>query len=138
MATVRRRGKSGDKSSRLSHGKICYLEIPAVDVARSVRFYRGVFRWKVRRRGDGRTAFDDAGYVSGAWVLGRPASRKAGALLYVNVDNVAKSVKAVVRHGGKIVQPLGVDAPEITARFADPAGNVFALYQNPVRGRKQS
>jgi len=33
--------------------------------------------------------------------------------------------------GGEIVQPLGVDAPEITARFRDPAGNVFGLYQQP-------
>ncbi len=117
----------------LPHGKICYIEIPAVDVARSAKFYRGVFRWKIRRRGDGATAFDDAtGYVSGAWVKNRPASGKPGALVYINVDDVAKSVKVVVRHGGKIVQPIGVDAPEITARFADPAGNVFGLYQQPA------
>jgi uncharacterized protein len=30
------------------------------------------------------------------------------------------------------VQPIGVDAPEITARFTDPAGNVFGLYQEPA------
>jgi hypothetical protein len=29
------------------------------------------------------------------------------------------------------VQPIGADAPEITARFADPAGNVIGLYQQP-------
>jgi len=27
------------------------------------------------------------------------------------------------------VQPIGADAPEITARFSDPAGNVLGLYQ---------
>jgi uncharacterized protein len=31
--------------------------------------------------------------------------------------------------GGDIVQRIGVDAPEITARFRDPAGNVVGLYQ---------
>ena len=133
MAKSRKSGRAKSVPMSLPHGKICYIEIPAVDVARSVRFYRGVFGWKIRRRGDGATAFDDAtGAVSGAWVRNRPPSRKPGALLYVNVDDVAQSVKAVVRHGGKIVQPIGVDAPEITARFADPAGNVLALYQNPV------
>jgi predicted enzyme related to lactoylglutathione lyase len=117
----------------LPHGKICYIEIPAVDVARSAKFYAGVFGWKIRRRGDGATAFDDAtGYVSGAWVKNRPASGKPGALVYINVDSVTKSVKAVVARGGKIVQPIGVDAPEITARFADPAGNMFGLYQQPA------
>ena len=57
-----------------THGKICYVELPALDIARSAEFYAGVFGWKTRRRGDGSTAFDDAtGQVSGAWVLGRPA-----------------------------------------------------------------
>jgi len=40
-------------------------------------------------------------------------------------------IKAVVANGGTIVQPIGADAPEITARFADPAGNVMGLYQEP-------
>jgi len=32
-----------------------------------------------------------------------------------------------------MVQPPGVDAPEITARFRDPGGNVIGLYQEPVK-----
>jgi len=40
-------------------------------------------------------------------------------------------VKAVVRHDETIFQWTGMDPPEITARFADPAGNVFGLYQQP-------
>ena len=49
-----------------SNGKICYLEIPAADIARSVRFYQAVFGWQVRQRGDGTTAFDDVirGHIS--------------------------------------------------------------------------
>jgi len=39
---------------------------------------------------------------------------------------------SVAAQGGKIVQQIGGDAPEITARFADPAGNVLGLYQEPV------
>jgi len=34
-------------------------------------------------------------------------------------------------NGCEIVQPIGADAPEITARFRDPAGNVVGLYQEP-------
>jgi hypothetical protein len=33
--------------------------------------------------------------------------------------------------GGEIVQEIGGDAPEITARFLDPGGNVIGLYQEP-------
>ncbi len=116
-----------------ANGKICYLEIPATDVARSAEFYRAVFGWNLRRRGDGATAFDDsAGEVSGAWVMGRSPSPQPGLLLYVMVDSVEVTIKKIIASGGTIVQPLGADAPEITARFADPAGNVIGLYQEPA------
>jgi predicted enzyme related to lactoylglutathione lyase len=116
-----------------ANGKICYIEIPATDIARSAEFYRQVFGWRLRQRGDGRTAFDDGvGEVSGTWVLGRPAASIPGLLLYVMVDSVAATVDIVVAHGGEIVQAVGADAPEITARFRDPAGNVIGLYQQPA------
>jgi predicted enzyme related to lactoylglutathione lyase len=115
----------------LANGKICYLEIPAVDIARSADFYKRVFGWNIRQRGDGSTAFDDTtGEVSGSWVLGRPAASKPGLLFYVMVDDVAAILDLIAGSGGKIVQPIGADAPEITARFTDPAGNVIGLYQH--------
>jgi uncharacterized protein len=118
---------------KLANGKICYIEIPASDIARSADFYKRVFGWNIRKRGDGRTAFDDAtGDVSGAWVLGRRPATTPGLLFYVMVDSVTMTLDAVVANGGEIVQPIGADAPEITARFRDPAGNVIGLYQQPA------
>jgi uncharacterized protein len=115
------------------NGKICYLEMPATDIARSSEFYKQVFGWNIRKRGDGAIAFDDTtGEVSGAWVLGRPPHATVGILFYVMVDSVAATVEAVVANGGEIVQPIGADAPEITARFKDPAGNLIGLYQQPA------
>lgn len=114
------------------NGKICYLEIPTSDLARSVEFYRGVFGWKTRTRGDGSIAFDDGvGEVSGTWVTGRAASPAVGLLLYIMVDSVEDTVARVTAAGGTIVQPVGADHPEITARFRDPSGNVLGLYQQP-------
>jgi predicted enzyme related to lactoylglutathione lyase len=99
---------------------------------RSAEFYAKVLGWKVRKRGDGSTAFDDAvGEVSGTWVLGRPPAGAPGFMIYVMVDSVESTIDAVVAHGGTLVQPIGADAPEITARFRDPAGNVIGLYQQP-------
>jgi predicted enzyme related to lactoylglutathione lyase len=117
----------------LANGKICYLEIPTTDVDRSADFYRQVFGWSVRQRGDGTTAFDDTtGQVSGAWVSGRAPASAVGLLVYVMVDSAAATVDSIVANGGEIVQPIGVDAPEITARFRDPDGNVIGLYQQPA------
>jgi predicted enzyme related to lactoylglutathione lyase len=114
-----------------ANGKICYIEMPANDVGSSADFYKKVFGWNIRKRSDGATSFDDTtGEVSGAFVLGR-APQSPGFVMYIMVDSVAAAVDAVVAHGGKIVQPIGVDAPEITARFSDPAGNVIGLYQEP-------
>jgi hypothetical protein len=117
----------------LANGKICYLEIPATDIARSSDFYQRVFGWQIRKRGDGHIAFDDTtGQVSGTWVVGRPPSATPGILIYVMMDSVAATLEAVVSHGGDVIQPIGADAPEITARFRDPAGNVIGLYQQPA------
>jgi predicted enzyme related to lactoylglutathione lyase len=118
----------------LANGKICYLELPALNVAESAAFYSKVFGWPMRTRGDGAQAFDDTtGEVSGAFVLGRKAWGTPGLLFYIMVDSVAAACQAVEAHGGTIVQPIGADAPEITARFRDPAGNIIGLYQEPLR-----
>jgi uncharacterized protein len=118
----------------IANGKICYIEMPASDIARSSEFYKKVFGWTMRTRGDGAVAFDDAvGQVSGSFVRGRePSSGKPGLLVYVMVDSVAATLDAIVASGGTIIQPVGADAPEITARFGDPAGNVLGLYQQPA------
>jgi hypothetical protein len=118
----------------LANGKICYIEIPAVDIQRSADFYTKVFGWPLRKRGDGAVAFDDTtGEVSGTWVLGRPPSAQPGLLISIMVDSVAKTIDTVIAQGGQLVQPIGADAPEITARFRDPGGNVIGLYQEPGR-----
>jgi predicted enzyme related to lactoylglutathione lyase len=114
----------------LGNGKICYIEMPATDIAKSAEFYKRVFGWNIRQRGDGHMAFDDGvGQVSGTWIVGRPPASTPGLMVYVMVDSVAATIDLVVANGGQIVQPIGGDAPEITARFRDPGGNVLGLYQ---------
>jgi uncharacterized protein len=116
----------------MANGKICYIEIPATDVESSARFYQDVFGWRIRQRGDGHTAFDDTtGEVSGTWVTGRRPAEQPGLLVYVMVDSVAATIESLIAHGAEIVQPIGADAPEITARLRDPGGNVIGLYQEP-------
>jgi predicted enzyme related to lactoylglutathione lyase len=117
----------------IANGKVCYIELPAADAERSAAFFEVVFGWRSRRRGDGHLAFDDTtGEVSGSWVTGRPPAGEPGLLVYIWVDSVEATLDAIVREGGEIVQPIGADAPEITARFRDPAGNVLGLYQEPA------
>lgn len=119
---------------KYGNGKICYIEIPAIDINRSADFYKKVFGWQTRIRGDGSLAFDDTvGEVSGSWIKDRKPSTEPNILIYIMVDEINATIDAIVANGGTIVQPIGMDAPEITARFKDLAGNIIGLYQLPVK-----
>ena len=121
-----------NKEPTYGNGKICYLEIPTADINKAADFYQSVFGWHIRKRKDGTTAFDDSvGEVSGSWVSGRTPATQIGMLVHIMVDNMATTLDLLVSKGGSIVQPVGADAPEITARFSDPDGNIFGLYQQP-------
>ena|SRR5581483_10084284 len=114
----------------LGNGKICYIEMAALNIEQSAAFYKTVFGWHVRTRGDGATAFDDGvGQVSGTWKTDRKPATEPGLLVYIMVDDMEATIAAVTANGGTITQPVGMDAPEITARFKDPAGNILGLFQ---------
>jgi predicted enzyme related to lactoylglutathione lyase len=113
-----------------SNGKIFFIEIPAVDVILSATFYKKVFGWQIHERSDGRIVFEDSvNEISGTWVLGRPVTVDTGVLIYILVKNLPATIRAIAVNGGKIIQPA-VEDP-LTARFTDPAGNVFGLSQEP-------
>jgi uncharacterized protein len=113
------------------NGKICYIELPSRNIAESSSFYNNVFGWTIRTRDDGSAAFDDSiGEVSGTWRTDRKPFTELGTLVHIMVDDIEVMIKAIIENGGKIVRPVGLDAPEITAWFSDPTGNVLGLYQH--------
>ena len=118
------------KQPTFGNGKICYVELPSRDIKESSSFYNNVFGWNIRTRDDGTVSFDDGvNEVSGTWRIDRKPSTEIGMLLHIMVEDIEASMKAVIKHGGKIIQPVGMEAPEITAKFSDPSGNVLGLYQ---------
>ncbi len=113
-------------------GKICYVEIPASDIAQSAQFYQRAFGWHIRQHSDGSTAFDDTtGGVSGMFVTGRLPSNVPGLVVSIMVASAATTIEAINAAGGEIVQPVNPDEREVYARFRDPAGNVLGIYQQP-------
>jgi uncharacterized protein len=121
---------SNNTHPSFGNGKICYLELPSRDVDESSNFYHSAFDWKVRKRGDGSAAFDDGvGEVSGTWRTDRKPAIEVGMLVHIMVDDIEITMKKIIELGGTIVQPVGMDAPEITAWFQDLSGNILGLYQ---------
>jgi predicted enzyme related to lactoylglutathione lyase len=111
-------------------GKICYIEIPAINIWESAQFYQRTFGWHIRQRDDGSTAFDDTtAQVSGTWVLGRPPSTHPGLVVSIMVASAAATIETIIAAGGEIVQPVNPDEREIYALFRDPAGNILGIYQ---------
>ena len=111
-------------------GKICYIEIPAINVSASAQFYQRVFGWHIRQHDDGSTAFDDTtSEVSGMWVTGRPPSSDPGLVVSIMVASAATTIEAIIAAGGEIVRPVNPDEREIYAHFRDPAGNILGIYQ---------
>ena len=122
---------SNIKEPSFGNGKICYIELPSRDIVESGSFYQNVFGWTVSKRSDGTLAFDDGvNEVSGTWRTDRKPTEGVGLLVHIMVDDIHVTIKKIIDHGGTIVRPLGLDAPEITAWFRDLSGNVLGLYQH--------
>ena len=119
----------------MPHGKICYLEIPANRAEDSARFYSDIFGWKVRARGDGNLAFDDAAGVSGTWVEEGHRTPDERTRTYIMVDSIAESLDQIEGAGGRVLTPRTEIGPNMGAfaAFTDPVGNEFGLYEEPQR-----
>jgi len=117
----------------MAHGKICYLEIPANKAEASADFYARIFNWKVRERGDGNLAFDDTCGVSGTWVKESDRTPDERTRVYIMVDSIATTLKAIEAAGGRVLTPRKDIGPGMGAfaAFADPVGNEFGLYEEP-------
>lgn len=91
------------------NGQVGYIEIPAIDIQRSADFYVKVFGWRITKRADGSTAFEDTtSALRGTWVVGRPPTTEPGLLVFMLVDNVAATIDAIIQEGGDVV---AIDRP---------------------------
>lgn len=113
-----------------AHGKICYIQMPAIDVNQSADFYQRVFNWKIRERDDGEIAFDDSvGGVSGVWETTRTAVEDPGMIVSIMVRDAMATAGAITAAGGTIVEPPDPSQSEVHGTFRDPAGNLLSIYE---------
>lgn len=121
----------------LRRPRLCYLQIPALDIEKSVQFYEKTFGWNIRNRESDHPSFDDAtGNVSGAWFTGRAVpAEPPGLLPSIWVDSISATLNKIAAQGGVVIEGPHPDSPGSTSRiatFRDPAGNVMRLYQEAV------
>jgi predicted enzyme related to lactoylglutathione lyase len=113
------------------NGKICYIEIPAINIHDSASFYYSVFGWNVSTRDDGTLSFDDGvGEVSGRWVIGPKPASENGYRISIMVSNIQTTLDLINANGGRIIQKYDIQSAGKFATITDPAGNVLGLYQH--------
>jgi len=117
----------------MQHGRICYIELPANDVAVSGAFYRTVFGWNIRDRGDGVVLFWDSGnQIQGVFAPELAAAGIAGPRLTIWVDDALDRANRIERAGGKVVVEPNPTLVHIDGLFRDPAGNLLGIHEyNP-------
>ena len=120
------------RARSLVHGQICYLQMPAVDSARSAAFYEAVFGWQTEHPYQD---FESPGLI-GQWVQGRPPAPDAGPMIWIHVADLDQTLARVAQHGGEVIDPPAPDGPDRTlATILDPEGNPIGLASHSAPGK---
>jgi predicted enzyme related to lactoylglutathione lyase len=102
------------------HGQIGYLQLPALDVARSAAFYENVFGWSVDLRYG---SFEAPGMI-GQWTTERAPAAADGAVVWICADDIWPTLERAVANGGRVRGRPQLDGGERwLTELDDPAGN---------------
>ena len=111
------------------HGQIGYLQLPTVDVGRSIAFYAAVFGWS----GEVEHGSFTAPGMIGQWTTDLAPVGGAGPMLWICVDQLGPTLRRVAGYGGTVRGRPWLDQGERwLAEIDDPAGNRIGLVA-PVR-----
>jgi uncharacterized glyoxalase superfamily protein PhnB len=111
----------------LQPGQLCYLQIPALDIATSARFYERVFGWTVDPPESG---FEAPGLI-GQWITDRPPAPEAGPVAWIHVPHVRRTLEEALEAGATLREDPVPDGPRLLASFTDPAGTLVGIVEHP-------
>ena len=110
----------------INNGRIDYIEFPATDVAKTKAFYQQAFGWKFTDYGPDYTSFED-GRITGGFTKEGTVAR-GGPLVVIYASDLAATEKKVREAGGTIVKDTFSFPGGRRFHFADPTGNVLAVW----------
>jgi predicted enzyme related to lactoylglutathione lyase len=110
----------------LVRGQLCYLQIPALDITTSARFYERIFGWTVDPPDGG---FEAPGLI-GQWITDRPPAPDAGLVGWIHVPDVRHTLEGARAAGAELRDSPVPDGPRLLASFVDPAGNLIGIVQH--------
>ncbi|MGA2140889.1 MAG: VOC family protein [Brevinematales bacterium] len=117
--------------------KVVHFEIPFDNKERALKFYSGIFGWKLQdlpemeyvmayaAKTDKNNMVEDKGAINGG-LFQRNDSAKAPVVV-IGVDSIDETIKKVISAGGKVVTPKSPIPNGSYARVSDSEGNVIGL-----------
>jgi uncharacterized protein len=118
------------REHRFAHGRLAYIQIPALDVNESAAFCQEIFGWRIRGGSPAHLSFTDAGGdIIGAFITDAMISTEPGVVFYVYVHGLDATLERMVAAGSKVVMPPYLEGDVWVATLIDPAGNVIGIWQ---------
>ncbi len=119
----------------MTHGAIEWVEIPALDLKESPRFYESVFGWKINREHDWEQYpmfTDTSGRMGGGFIRSERPAGEGTPLLYISVEDIDAILPVIQQHGGTTAKEKTLIGENVGwwASFRDPGGNTIGLYQS--------
>ncbi len=108
--------------------RVDYVEFPAVDMDRIKAFYSTVFGWEFTDYGPTYTCFHD-GRLRGGFEKA-DAAATGGPLVVIYAVDLAALEASVAPNGGTIVRETYSFPGGRRFHFADPSGNVLAVWSD--------
>lgn len=116
--------------SRPEHDKrIDYVEFPSTDLGATKTFYAAVFGWAFTDWGPDYASFEDGRLGGGFHAAGTVEG--GGPLVVVYALDLEAAAARVREHGGSIVRETFSFPGGRRFHFADPSGNVLAVWSDP-------
>ncbi|MGD0497665.1 MAG: VOC family protein [Bryobacteraceae bacterium] len=109
---------------------IDYIEFPCADINRVKAFYNGVFGWTFQDDSPAYTSFHD-GRIGGGFTKDSRVSPDGPLVVLFAVDLEGIQAK-VIQAGGKIVREIFSFPGGRRFHFADPEGNILAVWAKAV------
>ena len=109
-------------------GQIDYIEFPAIDIAKTRKFYSDLFGWKFEDYGLDYTSFTDGRLAGGFYSDPRAETHRPLVVIYAeDLEALEAKVKLA---GGNIVKPTFSFPGGRRFHFADPSGNELAVWSD--------
>ena len=120
--------------------KVVHFEIPADDLKRAQKFYKGVFGWNMDAVPEmeyiliGTTPVDENGMpTETGGINGGMMKRQSpfnSPIITINVENIEEAMKKVMKMGGKMVrEKMQVGDMGYASYFKDTEGNIIGIWQ---------